>query len=107
MVSPHPPLGVTLHGAIEDRPDRPLRYRARVRWTDPVTRQRRSKSEAFAAEGPAQAWLDQMDRLARGGVHPETATMTLAEYGESVMTFAMRGLEAKHSTHTSPDGDTE
>ncbi|WP_433559208.1 tyrosine-type recombinase/integrase [Pseudonocardia xinjiangensis] len=36
-----------------------------------------------------------MQRLARGGVHPDTATMTLAEYGESVMIFAMRGLEAK------------
>ncbi|GAA1236258.1 site-specific integrase [Pseudonocardia alaniniphila] len=95
MVSPDPPLGVTIHGAIEDRPDRPLRYRARVRWTDPVTRQRRSKSEAFNAEGPAVAWLDQMQRLSRAGVHPETATMNLAEYGTSVMTLAMRGLEAK------------
>lgn len=95
MTAPGIPLGVEVHGAIEDRPDRPLRYRARVRWTDPSSGRRRSKSEAFATEGPALAWLDQMRRLTMGGVHPDTATMTLAEYGEAVMPLAMRGLEAK------------
>jgi hypothetical protein len=95
MTAPGIPLGVALHGAVEDRPDRPLRYRARVRWTDPPSGKRRSKSEAFAAEGPALAWLDQMQRLAMGGVHPDTATMTSAEYGGAVMPLALRGLEAK------------
>ena len=41
------PLGVTLSADIEHRPDRPLSYRARVRWIEPATRQRHSKSEAF------------------------------------------------------------
>jgi integrase len=95
MSTPGIPVGVTVRGAIEDRPDRPLRYRARVRWTDPASGKRRSKSEAFIAEERAHAWLDQMQRLAMAGVHPETATMTLAEYGNSVMPLAMRGLEAK------------
>ncbi|WP_218592726.1 tyrosine-type recombinase/integrase [Pseudonocardia oceani] len=95
MTVPGVPLGVLLHGAIEERPDRPLRFRARVRWTDPASGRRRSKSEAFAAEELATAWVDQMRRLALGGVHPGTATVTLAEYGEAVMPLALRGLEAK------------
>lgn len=95
MTAPGIPVGVALHGAIEDRPDRPLRFRARVRWTDPGSGKRRSKSEAFLTEAPANAWLEQMQRLALGGVHPDTATMTLTEYGDAVMPLAMRGLEAK------------
>lgn len=95
MTTPGIPPGVTLHGGIEERPDRRLRFRARVRWTDPVTGMRHSKSEAFSAEEHATAWVDQMRRLALGGVHPGTATMTLAEYGEAVMPLALRGLEAK------------
>ena len=33
--------------------------------------------------------------MARGGVDPVAATMTLAEYGDAVMSLAVRGLEAK------------
>lgn len=90
-----PPIDVTVHGDVEYRADRPLPYRARVRWTDPSTRKRPSRSEAFDNEDAAKAWIDQMQRLAQAGVRPETATMTLAEYGESVMTLAIRGLEPK------------
>ena len=36
-----------------------------------------------------------MQRLARGGVDPYSATMTLAQYGDSIMPLAMRGLEPK------------
>ncbi|HSA50014.1 MAG TPA: tyrosine-type recombinase/integrase [Yinghuangia sp.] len=36
-----------------------------------------------------------MERSASRGITPATATMTLAEYGDSVWDLAMRGLEAK------------
>jgi integrase len=36
-----------------------------------------------------------MERAARGGVDPTAATMPLAQYGDSVMTLALRGLEKK------------
>ena len=36
-----------------------------------------------------------MQRAARGGVDPVAATMTLADYGDAVMSLAVRGLEAK------------
>lgn len=89
------PLGVSIRGDVEHRPDRPQPYRARVRWVDPASRQRRSRSEAFDAADAAQGWIDQVRRLASSGVDPITATRTLADYGDSVMRLAMRGLEAK------------
>ncbi|MEU9823215.1 hypothetical protein ACIGG9_27735 [Pseudonocardia alni] len=36
-----------------------------------------------------------MQRLATSGVDPLTATRTLADYGDTVMPLALRGLEAK------------
>lgn len=90
-----PPVQVAVRGDVEYRPDRPLPHRARVRWTDPSTGRRPSRSEAFDNEDAARAWIDQMQRLAQAGVRPETATMALAEYGESVMRLALRGLEPK------------
>jgi integrase len=97
MAAPaRPPLGVTLHADIERRlgvgGDS---YRARVRWYDPTTRKRRSKSETFADNDAAQLWIDNLVRAAAGGVDPERFTQTLHEYGASVMTLALRGLEAK------------
>ena len=67
---PGPPPGLSLQGDIEYRPDRPLSYRARVRWTNPASRTRHSKSEAFAGRTQAEAWIEEMQRLARGGVDP-------------------------------------
>jgi hypothetical protein len=43
----------------------------------------------------AQAWIDAMKCAARGGVDRAAATMTLTEYGDTVMSLALRGLEAK------------
>jgi hypothetical protein len=71
------PLGVTLSADIEHRPDRAQPYRARVRWIEPTTRKRRSKSEAFSTESAAQGWIETLQRLAADGVTPVTATMTL------------------------------
>ena len=89
------PLGVSISADVEHRPDRPKSYRARVRWVDPATKKRSSKSEAFETETGALNWIESIRELAAGGVSPTTATMTLAEYGESVMSLAMRGLEPK------------
>jgi integrase len=89
------PPGVPISADVEYRPDRPKSYRARVRWVDPATKQRSSKSEAFETEAGALNWVKRIRELAIGGVSPTTATMTLAEYGESVMFLAMRGLEPK------------
>lgn len=90
-----PPIGVSLSSDVEHRPGRPHPYRARVRWIDPVTRTRRSKSESVDTPEAAQAWIEAMERAARGGIDPLMATATLAEYGEGVMSVALRGLESK------------
>ena len=41
------------------------------------------------------AFTAQHFRSAQAGIDPETASMTLAAYGESVMPLALRGLEGK------------
>ncbi|GAA2282364.1 hypothetical protein GCM10010149_28800 [Nonomuraea roseoviolacea subsp. roseoviolacea] len=87
-----PPQGVSLSADIEHRPDRSSPYRARVRWVEPATKQLKSRSETA---DDAEAWIAGMERLAQGGVDPRLATATLAEYGESIMKLAVRGLEAK------------
>lgn len=89
------PVGIQVRGDIEERPDRPQPFRARIRWTDPAANGRRSKSESFTDRDAAESWIQNMERLASIGVHPETATMPLALYGDSVMDMAMRGLEPK------------
>jgi hypothetical protein len=90
-----PPIGISLSSDIEYRPGRALPYRARVRWVDPTTKKRPSRSEQFATEDEAKAWIDSMKRAAAGGVHPVTATMNLADYGDANMELALRGLENK------------
>ncbi|MFI7307464.1 tyrosine recombinase XerC [Micromonospora aurantiaca] len=96
MTTPQqPPIGVRLATDVEHRPGRDRPYRARVRWTDPTSKRRLSKSTTVATPEEAQAWLDGMASAAQGGVDPLAATKRLAEYGESVMTLALRGLERK------------
>jgi integrase len=89
------PIGVSLAGDVEYREGRPHPYRARVRWTDPVTKRRMSRSESVDDPDAANDWIEGMRRLARGGVDPVAATMTLADYGDMVMPLALRGLEPK------------
>ncbi len=89
------PVGVSLSADIEYRPDRPEPYRARVRWIDPATKRRKSKSQACPSEQAALDWIEAIRRIAQAGIDPETASMTLAVYGESVMPLALRGLEGK------------
>ena len=89
------PVGVEVHGYIEYRASRAKPYRARVRWTDPLTHERRRASDSFEDEEPANAWIEDIKRKASGGIDPAAATLTLAEYGITVWELAMRGLEAK------------
>jgi integrase len=89
------PIGVQLASDVECRPGRDRPYRARVRWVDPTTKRRLSKSTTVATPEEAQAWIDGMVSAAQGGVDPVAATKRLAEYGDSVMTLALRGLERK------------
>ncbi|TDB81478.1 site-specific integrase [Micromonospora sp. KC721] len=96
MASPQqPPIGVRLAADVEHRPGRDRPYRARVRWTDPTSKRRLSKSTTVGTPEEAQAWIDGMVSAAQGGVDPIAATKRLTEYGESVMTLALRGLERK------------
>ena len=89
------PLAVSLSADIEYQSDRPEPYRARVRWIDPATKRRKSKSHGCSLEQAALDWIDAIRRVAQAGIDPETASMTLATYGESVMALALRGLEGK------------
>jgi integrase len=89
------PVGVSLSTDIEFREDRNLPYRARVRWVDPSIKDRKSKSESFVDNDGALAWIDQMQKAAAGGIDPNTATMTLVDYGKVNWDLAVRGLEKK------------
>ncbi|MFE3197759.1 tyrosine-type recombinase/integrase [Embleya sp. NPDC059237] len=90
-----PPAGIPLSSDIEFLKDRPTPYRARLRWVDPVSRERRSASESLDTEEAAEAWIERLRRLALAGVDPGMATMPLGEYGDLVMDMALRGLEKK------------
>lgn len=70
-------------------------FRTRLRWTNPLTKQRDSKSEVFETEDLAQAWIDKMKELARRGLDPISANVTLLDYGTANMSLALAGLELK------------
>ncbi len=90
------PVGVRLSSDIEERPDYGRRpFKARVRWTDPVTKKRPSVSEPFETREEAEAWIARLERKAAQGIDPKTATMRLADYGGANMELALRGLEKK------------
>ncbi|MFE6282249.1 hypothetical protein [Streptomyces sp. NPDC057877] len=86
---------IRLSTDIEYRPDRPHPYRARVRWTDPVTKRRLSLAEGKADEDEAQEWLADIIEAAQARLSPSLATMKLAEHGDANRELALRGLEAK------------
>lgn len=89
------PLGMSLSSDIEVRADRATPFRARVRWIDPVTKKRASKSAAFDTRDAAIDWVARMERPAAHGVDPNIATTTLSDYGDTNMRLALRGLESK------------
>ena len=80
------PLGMSLSSDIEVRADRATPFRARVRWVNPVTKKRSSKSEAFDTRDAAVDWVTRMERTAARGVDPNIATTTLSDYGQANMT---------------------
>jgi integrase len=90
-----PPIGVTLSADVEYLPDRPTPYRARVRWSDPQTKGRKSLSQSCETDDDAHEWIKGMRRAAACGVDPRMATMTLAEYGDLNLDLALRGIEKK------------
>lgn len=71
------PLGISLSGDIEERSSDA--YRARVRWVDPTTKRRVSKSETFTTREAAEDWVIRMRQSAGRGIDPNTATTTLSE----------------------------
>lgn len=90
-----PPIGATIGSDIEELTARRKPFRARVRWTDPESGQRRSVSRSHATAEDAAVWVETIRRSAAGGVDPHAATMTLGEYGDLNMAIALRGLEDK------------
>ena len=98
------PVGVSLSSDVEYREGSKLPYRARVRWVDPTTKKRPSKSEQFATDDETNAWLDRMKRYAALGVTPDSASMTLADYGNANLELVTRGLERKTLDFTWLDG---
>ncbi|MFI1994983.1 tyrosine-type recombinase/integrase [Actinoplanes sp. NPDC020271] len=66
-----------------------------MRWIDPTTGDRRSKSQSTETRDEADEWIKSMIQAAQGGIDPAAATQCLAEYGENVMPLATRGLERK------------
>jgi integrase len=89
------PLGISLSADIEPRKGVVEAHRARVRWFDPATKKRFSKSETFATRADAEDWVRRTRQLAGRGIYPNTATTTLSAYGETNMKLALRGLEGK------------
>jgi integrase len=89
------PIAVKLSHDIEHRPGRPLPYRARIRWVDPYTKERKSVSEAKPTSDEAQEWIDRITAAALRGIDPDTYTQPLREYGDANMPLALRGLEPK------------
>lgn len=84
-------VSIALAADVEYLKNRPTPYRARVRWTDPETRRRRSLSTSHNTSNEAEVWANEMRKAAAGGVDPAAATMTLADYGELNMQLALRG----------------
>ncbi|WP_040816268.1 tyrosine-type recombinase/integrase [Nocardia concava] len=91
------PIGIKLSTDIEvlHRAKSGKPFRARVRWTDPHTGDRPSKSETFATEEQAQVWIDRLVRASARGLDPFQATASLLQYGTENMDLALRGLEGK------------
>ncbi|MFE3542887.1 tyrosine-type recombinase/integrase [Nocardia sp. NPDC059177] len=88
------PLGVEIRADIEER-GKTSRFRARVRWTDPNTKARPSKSESFGTREEAEEWVSGIKNAAARGVDPKTATATLKDFGNAHWKAAMRGVELK------------
>ncbi|QFU90930.1 site-specific integrase [Amycolatopsis sp. YIM 10] len=91
-----PPIGVKLSGDIEELAGpKGTSFRARVRWTIPGSRKRRSLSQVHETYEAASDWIEKMQLAAASGLDPHVATMDLAAYGKANMKLALRNLEQK------------
>lgn len=82
-----PPIGVPLSKDVERRA---YGFRARVRWTDPATKERRSRTSVVRTMEEVDEFFSQMVKATRSGTDP---TITLNDYIASLGTRWMRGLD--------------
>lgn len=82
-----PPIGVKLSTSIESRGSG---YLARVRWTDPHTKKRPSRSEFVATPEDAEAFFETMQQATETGAD---LLVTFADYVESIGDRWERGLD--------------
>lgn len=91
MADPHqhkmPPLGVKLATSIESRGNG---YLARVRWTDPHTKKRPSRSEFVATPEEAETFFDKLRQATETGTD---TLITFSDYVASIGTRWQRGLD--------------
>ncbi len=91
MADPHqhkmPPVGVKLSTSVERRGNG---YLARVRWTDPQTKKRPSRSEFVETTDQAEAFFETMRQATETGAN---LLVTLADYVESIGDRWQRGLD--------------
>ena len=77
-----PPLGVRLTVDVEEYAGATgASYRARVRWTHPVTHHREGVKRAFRTREEAQSWVESMHQTAKTGVD---CRQTLAQYAAEI-----------------------
>lgn len=82
-----PPIGVKLSTSIESRGSG---YLARVRWTDPQTKKRPSRSEFVETPEEAEAFFEKLRQATETGAN---ILITFAEYVDSIGERWQRGLD--------------
>lgn len=82
-----PPIGVRL---TQDIANRHGRFRARARWSDPTSHERRSYSATFDREGEARTFLEQLESRTHIASDP---LISLADYIAEIGDRYLRGLD--------------
>lgn len=82
-----PPVGVRLSTDIETRA---YGFRARVRWTDPITKRRDTRSTVVKTMEEVDEFFAQMQRASQSQVDP---SLTLSAYVEMLGDRWMRGID--------------
>lgn len=82
-----PPVGVKLSPDVERRA---YGFRARVRWTDPISKQRQTRSTVVKTMDEVNEFFAQMARAAETGSDP---TITLTAFVERIADRWKRGLD--------------
>jgi hypothetical protein len=68
---------------------------------------RHFQSRSFADRQAALDWITELTDAAEQGLNPDRFDQTLADYGESVLELALRGLDPKTTFPIWPAGGTE